>query len=507
MVIENKILFFILLFVVTAFFLIRVHRRYDSGKAMLIFQVLISFYVTVFCSYLIFNLYADSPTFLFMRGKAFGLSFNLEPIGIVFLNMVSFLWFLTSLYSLGYVSINSKINASKFSFFMISAISSTFMLAISGDLITAFIFYELLTLLTFPLIIATGVQKEIIAARKYLFILIMCSLVLFLPAIAMVYYFTGGVEFAIGGVLKSSNIAVTLAIIVFLMFIYGAAKTAIMPVHFWLPSAMAAPIPVSAMLHAVVVVKSGLLVLLKIIVYIYGVDYLTDIIKSFWHSNFIVILCGVSVVLSAVIALYQGNIKKLLAYSTINHMSICLLSILMFSAVGIKAAIVHMIGHAVSKLSLFFVTGILESKYKIAKISDLKGLVKRSKSLAFIFTLATVSMIGLPPLAGFAGKAYIFYAIVAGKVDYFAATALSISILLSASYFIRLVHNIYFVVNQRSSLGTSRHHGYFETAMKCATILGCIYILFYVFSFPFLMKFLDKIQFKNLAKILNETVQ
>jgi len=381
------------------------------------------------------------------------------------------------------------------------------MLAIAGDLITSFIFYELLTLLTFPLIIGTGAPKEINAARKYIFTLMGLSLTLFLPAIAIIYYSTGAVGFVAGGILQASNIAAMLAVVTFIMFVYGVAKTAIMPVHFWLPSAMVAPVPVSALLHAVAVVKSGLLIILKICVYIYGIDYLAEIFKSFWNSNLVIILCGASVFLSAVIALYQDNIKKLLAYSTINHLSICLLSVFMFSVAGIKAAIFHMIGHAVSKLSLFFTTGILESKYGGTNINDLKGLVQKSKGLAFLFTVATLSMIGVPLLAGFVGKAYIFYAAVEDKINYLVVIVLSVSILISASYFLRIIYNVYCTVNEIKSVKVNKEYNYSELAMKVATILGCVCVLCYFFSFPFLMEFLDKIQFKSLAEILKEGSQ
>ena len=225
MLISNTTSLFILLFIITALFFIGASRRYNSRKTILLFQVVISFYVTALCFYFMYSLYTNSPTFLFMRGKIFGLSFNLEPIGIVFLNMVSFLWFLTSLYSLGYVNLKQRINANKFSFFMICAVSSTFMLAIAGDLITSFIFYELLTLLTFPLIIGTGAPKEINAARKYIFTLMGLSLTLFLPAIAIIYYSTGAVGFVAGGILQASNIAAMLAVVTFIMFVYGGVGT------------------------------------------------------------------------------------------------------------------------------------------------------------------------------------------------------------------------------------------------------------------------------------------
>ncbi|NRA73551.1 MAG: hypothetical protein HRU36_02240 [Rickettsiales bacterium] len=376
---------------------------------------------------------------------------------------------------------------------MIGAVASALLLSISGDLITSFICYELLTILTFPLIIATGSQKEIIAARKYILTLITCSLGLFLPAITIIYYFTGGIGYATGGTLETSSISPVLAIITFLMFMYGIAKTAIMPIHFWLPSAMAAPIPVSGLLHAVAVVKSGLLILVKIIVYIYGINYLNTLSNFFSSINLFTALCAVSVLFSAIIALYQSNIKKLLAYSTINHLSICVLSALMFSATGIKAAIIHMIGHAISKLSLFFASGILEAKYKITEIDDLKGFVNRSKTVAFIFTLATISMIGIPPLAGFIGKAYIFYAAIIEKIDYITLVILTISILLSVKYFTPLIYNIYF---DKQNITSQTNKNLFEiTIMKWATLLGCIGITFYVLLLLTLVKFLDKIQF------------
>jgi multicomponent Na+:H+ antiporter subunit D len=490
---------FLLLFIATAVFFIRVHRRYNARKALLIFQAVISFYVAAFSCYLTFSLYTNSPSFLFIQDKVLGMNFNLEPIGIIFLNMVSVLWFLTSLYSIGYVDLNKKINANRFVFFMMGAVSSAIMLAIAGDLITSFIFYELLTLLTFPLIIATGAPKEVQAARKYLVTLMGLSMVLFLPAIVIVHSAAGGVVFTAGGILNSGNITVALATTAFLLLVYGVAKTAIMPVQFWLPAAMIAPVPVSALLHAVAVVKSGLLILLKLCVYVYGIDYLAEL----FQSNFIVILCGASVLLSAVIASYQDNIKKLLAYSTINHLSICLLSCFMFSVAGIKAAILHMIGHAISKLSLFFTTGILESKYGGTKTSDLDGLTLKSKSLAFLFAIAIFSMIGIPPLAGFIGKAYMLYA-ASSKAGYLAIVIVSISIVVSANYFIRLFYRLYFMAPSSSSLRV-KQYTYSEGFMRIATLLGCVGILCYAAFFPFLMKFMNKIPFQNLATIWNES--
>jgi multicomponent Na+:H+ antiporter subunit D len=424
-----------------------------------------------------------------MQNKVLGMTFTLEPIGIIFLNMVSVLWFLTSLYSIGYVDLNKKINANRFVFFMIGAVSSAIMLGIAGDLITSFIFYELLTLLTFPLIIATGAPKEVQAARKYLVTLIGLSLVLFLPAIAIICSSAGDIDFMPGGILNSNNTTITLAIVVFVMLVYGIAKTAIMPAQFWLPEAMVAPVPVSALLHAVAVVKSGLLVLLKLCVYVYGIEYLDELFRS----NLIIILCGTSVLLSAIIASYQDNIKKLLAYSTINHMSLCLLSCFMFSVAGIKAAILHMIGHAVSKLSLFFTTGILESKYGGTKTSDLDGLATKSKSLAFLFAVAIFSMIGIPPLAGFVGKAYMVYA---ASNNYLVLAIISLSILLSANYFIRLFYRLYFMEPHNSPL-KPKQYNYSESFMRLATLLGCLGILCYAVFFPFLMKFLNKIPFQN----------
>jgi multicomponent Na+:H+ antiporter subunit D len=500
MLVNKTILLIALLFIATAILFIRVHRKYNARKIILIFQALLSFYVTSFCFYLTFDLYSDSPTFLFMQDKILGMSFNLEPIGIIFMDMVSALWFLTSLYSIGYVDLNKEINATKFSFFMIGAVSSAFMLAISGDLITSFFFYELLTLLTFPLIIGTGALKEIKAARKYLLTLMGLSLVLLLPAIAIVYSESGNVAFIPGGILRYSNVTSSISIIVFIMFMYGIAKTAIMPVHSWLVSAMAAPVPVSALLHAVAVVKSGLLIMLKICIYIYGIDYLAEIFKPICGSNLVVILCSASVIFSSIFALSQSNIKKLLAYSTINHMSICLLSCFMFSVKGIKAAVLHMLGHGVSKLSLFFAAGIVESKYGGADIANLNGLAKKSESLALLFTIAILSMIGLPPLAGFVGKFYIFYAASSNEIDYLAIISISISILISASYFMRLIYDMYFIENKIPGHKANKQ----DVVMKFATMLGCASVLFYALSFPFLMEFMDKIQFESLIDILKE---
>ncbi len=418
---------------------------------------------------------------------------NIEPITLVFILMVSSLWSVTNLYSLSYLKMNKEIIPSKFYLFLSISIFCTFGIAISPNLVAMFIFYELLTISTYPLVSHLGGQKERSAARYYLYTLMVGSLLLFLPAILYLMNNIGHTSFAIGGI--ASFLPGTTLTVLFLLCFYGVAKSAVVPMHTWLPEAMVASFPVSAVLHAVAVVKSGIFIMMKISVYTFGLDYLRGNILSFCDTNIITILAAISLLISSLIALYQTRIKLLLAYSTINQLSICLLSLSMFHSLALKAAAIHMVSHAFGKITLFFASGYVYCNSKISNLKDFRGLGKKMKLIMVIFTIAALSIIGLPVFGGFISKAYIYYAALSNGNNYVVLSVLTVSVLMTAHYFIKILYNVY---KQPAHLSRQKEIEYEHkllSSMTVAIIITSVGTVFFVFIYEYIMQLMDLIQY------------
>lgn len=423
------------------------------------------------------------------------ININIEPIGVIFLNLASFLWVVTNLYSWSYLNMNPEINKTKFYFFLSISIFCTFGIALSGNLIITFVFYELLTLLTFPLVANVGTDHEKRSARKYLSILLFASMALFLPAILFILQIGGKTSFEVGGIINGNLLSNNFILIIFLLTLYGVAKAAIVPVHSWLLAAMAAPIPVSAFLHAVAVVKSGLFIILKVIVYIFGIGKMQKFAGDVYGINIFTILCAASLAFSSIMALYQNTIKKLLAYSTINQLSICLLSASMLNPIAIKASILHMVSHAFGKISLFFVAGYVYSSWRITKISEFAGLGRKYKFVMAIFTIAALSIIGVPIFAGFVSKAYILVAALRDKVNYFVAAMLTFSIVITAHYFIRLIYIIYYAKPEDTEDEIFSQKPGDGISMVSAISITAVGIIAYIFLYSFMLNLMEQIRF------------
>lgn len=418
---------------------------------------------------------------------------NIEPLTLVFLAMVSCLWSVTILYSLSYLHMNKEIIASKFYLFLSISIFCTFGIALSPNLIAMFVFYELLTIFTYPLVSHLGGHKERSAARYYLYMLMGASVLLFLPAILFLMNSIGHTSFAIGGIasfLPSSTIT-----ILFLLCFYGVAKSAVVPMHTWLPEAMVASFPVSAVLHAVAVVKSGIFIMMKMSVYTFGLSYLHDHIFSFSCANIVTILSAISLIISSLIALYQTRIKLLLAYSTINQLSICLLSLSMFHPIALKATAIHMVSHAFGKITLFFASGYVYCNSKISNLKDFKGLGKKMKLIMAIFTIAALSIIGLPIFGGFISKAYIYYAALAQDSNYVVLSILTLSVLMTAHYFIKILYNVYKQPSRVSYKKELEYEHKLLSSMTVAIMITSFGIIFFVFIYDYMVQLMDLIQY------------
>ena len=326
----------------------------------------------------------------------------LEPLGLLFALIASSLWIVTTVYAIGYMRGHGESDQTRFFTFFAIAISATMGVALSANLITLFLFYELLTLSTYPLVTHAGTAEARRGGRVYLGILIGTSMAFLLPAIIATWYFTGSVTFEAGGILAGKISPLTNGIL-FALFAFGIGKAALMPFHRWLPAAMVAPTPVSALLHAVAVVKAGVFSLLKIVIYVFGIDLLAQN----GVRDLMLWVVAITILGASVVAMHQDNLKRRLAYSTISQLSYVVLGAVLASAAGVAGAAIHIATHAVGKITLFFCAGaILVAAHK-TRVSELDGLGRQMPVTMGAFLIASISIAGLPPLAGMWGKWYL----------------------------------------------------------------------------------------------------
>ncbi|HEX9885685.1 MAG TPA: proton-conducting transporter membrane subunit, partial [Longimicrobiales bacterium] len=318
------------------------------------------------------------------------------------------------------------------------ALASSMGVAFSGNLLTLFVFYEALTLSTYPLVTHHGTEKARHGGRTYLGILIATSVGLLLPAIVWTWHATGTTEFTPGGIVAGNVEGPQVGLLLFL-FMFGIGKAAIMPVHRWLPAAMVAPTPVSALLHAVAVVKAGVFSVVKVVVYVFGLDLLRAEGSAGWLL-FVASFTVLSASLVAVgIALRGGNLKRLLAYSTVSQLSYIVLAAAIYAPLATAAAALHIVAHAFGKITLFFAAGSIYTAAHKTEIREMHGIGRRMPWTMGAFAVASLSMIGLPPAGGFVSKWYMLLG--AFEADQLVAVGvLVLSTLLNAAYFVPIVY-------------------------------------------------------------------
>ncbi|MDR2008052.1 MAG: monovalent cation/H+ antiporter subunit D family protein [Alphaproteobacteria bacterium] len=372
------------------------------------------------------------------------LGFYSEKITMIFAVMVNFLWIISMVYTIGYMRGNNEKHQGRFFAFYCLSIAFTLGVAFSSNLLTTFLFYESLTLATFPLVAHKINAESRHNVKVYLSILIGTSLVLFLPAIIITLIYLGSLDYTLGGLfIRQENINIYMVFLLLFMFTFGVAKTGIMPVHKWLPAAMVAPTPVSALLHAVAVVKSGVFVFIKIIIYIFGIDYLSAFIHMMFSVNWLLVIPCITIILASLVALYQDNLKKMLAYSTIAQLSYMVLGVLLLSNAGIISSVFNILAHAFAKITLFFAAG---SIYVIAhkdKISQLSGIGRKMPITMVAFSIAALSMIGFPLTGGFIGKWFLLEGIWESQQSW-VVFVIIISTVLNALYFLPVIFKAFF---------------------------------------------------------------
>ncbi len=369
-----------------------------------------------------------------------GLSIKLkvDSFGMLFALVASTLWLVTSLYSIGYMrGLDEHAQTRYFTFFAL-ALSATIGVAFSGNLLTLYLFYELLSLSTYPLVTHHQDEEARGGGRKYLTYLLGTSIGLALPAMLITYYITGSLEFSSLGVF-GENVSKPVLVILLIMFLFGFAKAGLMPFHSWLPGAMVAPTPVSALLHAVAVVKVGVFSILRILTGIFGIDLLAG-----QNLNTIVcVIASFTVITSSLIALSQDNLKRRLAFSTVGQLSYIVLGAGLASKLAVTGSMLHIAMHGFGKITLFFCAGAIFVATGKKYISQMVGIGRQMPITMSAFFIGSLSVIGMPPTGGLISKLFMLRGALEADMIWVIAVYL-ISSFLNAAYFLPIVYNAFF---------------------------------------------------------------
>ena len=401
------------------------------------------------------------------------LSFAIEPLGMLFSLVAGYLWLVTTVYAIGYMRDHQEENQTRFYSCFAIAISSTMGIAFAGNLFTLFIFYEVLTLSTYPLVTHAGTQKAKHGGRVYLGVLLTTSILFLLMAIIGTWHSAGTLDFKSGGIFAAETPHLASGALL-VLFVFGIGKAAIMPFHRWLPAAMVAPTPVSALLHAVAVVKAGVFTVLKVCIYIFGLDLLRELPSA----EFMLYLAAATVLLASLVAMRQDNLKARLAYSTVSQLGYITIGALLATSAGIVGGTMHIAMHAFGKITLFFCAGAIMLASHKTEISEMRGLGRQMPITMTAFFIGSLSIIGLPPTGGTWGKWFLMTgAFEAGQ--WLIMAVLMISSLLNIAYLLPIPLRAFF-----SSAAVQEGVKIKEAPLPSlvalsVTALGCIVLFFF----------------------------
>ena len=362
------------------------------------------------------------------------LAFRTDAAGMIFACVASGLWIVTSIYSIGYMRGHHEKNQTGYFAAFAVCLSSAIGISFAANLVTFFIFYEMLTVATYPLVAHYRDDKAKASGRKYLAYTLISGQ-LFFAAIAAVYVIYGTCDFKAGGFIEPGSVSVGVMLLLFFLMIGGGAvKAGVMPLHGWLPSAMVAPTPVSALLHAVAVVKAGAFCVLRVVCYVFG----PSTVSWCGADRILAWFAVATILLSSFIAMRKDNLKARLAFSTIGQLSYIVLGISVLAPYSIAGAMFHIVAHAFLKITLFMCAGAIFVTAHLSEISTMGGLAKRMPVTCTCFGLASLGIAGLPLLAGFVSKFNIIRGALLMGRPLFAAVLVAAA-LLALSYLIPVV--------------------------------------------------------------------
>jgi multicomponent Na+:H+ antiporter subunit D len=402
------------------------------------------------------------------------IAFKVEPLGMLFALVASILWIVNSIYSIGYMRAHDEPRQTGFYACFAIALGSTMGIAFAGNLFTLFLCYEALTLCTFPLVTHARSAAAMRAGRLYLLLLLGTSMVLFLPAIILTWFLAGTLDFTPGGILAGKATPLVTGLLLAL-YAFGVGKAALMPVHFWLPAAMVAPTPVSALLHAVAVVKAGVFAIVKIVIYVFGIGTL-----SLGGANDWLIYVGsASLLLASLIALTRDNLKARLAYSTISQLAYVVVGAALAGSTSIVGSGLQIATHAAGKITLFFCAGAIYVASHKTEISEMAGIGRRMPVTMLAFLVGSLSIVGLPPFGGMWSK----WLLALGALETghaIAVVVLMLSSLLSVAYLLPVAARAFFLPPPADPHDPHDAHGGIREAplacliALCTTALLCI---------------------------------
>ncbi len=402
------------------------------------------------------------------------IAFHVEPLGLMFAIIGSGLWILTHIYGIGYMRGNNEDHHARFFACFSIAIAAVMGIAFASNMFTLFVFYEILTLSTYPLVAHKGTPEAVRGARIYLGILIGTSIALLLTGVIWTFTIAGTLDFTKGGIL-AGKIAPSLVPVLLALYAFGIGKAALMPFHRWLPAAMVAPTPVSALLHAVAVVKAGVFSILKVGIYIFGIDFLAETGGSEW----LMWLAAYSIIAASIVAMTKDNLKARLAYSTVSQLSYITLGMALATSMGALGGGMHIAMHAMGKITLFMCAGSIYVAYHKTEISQMQGLGRIMPITFIAFLVGALSIIGLPPLGGSWPK----FLLMVGAADaghQIIIAILMLSSLLNVAYLLPIVGRGFFRPATDSKLPTS----FAEAPLLCwlppaITATGCFILFLY----------------------------
>jgi multicomponent Na+:H+ antiporter subunit D len=383
-----------------------------------------------------------------------GLSVTLraDALSMIFAVSASFLWIITVFYSAGYMRGLEEHAQTRFSVCFALALFGAIGCAFSDNLLTLYLFYEIVSITTYPLVAHHQDEEGYEGGKKYLVYLTTTAKGLVLPAMVLIYVLTGSLDFAhnVRSGILPQNVGQGIVTALYICCILGFAKNGVMPVHNWLPSAMVAPTPVSALLHAVAVVKVGVFSTVRVMLYVFGVDTMSALNLGLPTAYFV----SITILVASTIALSKDDLKARLAYSTVSQLSYVILGVALLTPSGIEGGLLHIANHAFSKITLFFCAGAIYVTAHKKKISEMGGLGRVMPFTFGAFAIASLSMIGAPPVAGFVSKWYLLLgALDAGSIGIL--VVLLTSTVLNAAYFAPVVYHAFF---GKPPAGDAHHH-------------------------------------------------
>ncbi|HEX5613078.1 MAG TPA: proton-conducting transporter membrane subunit [Burkholderiales bacterium] len=397
--------------------------------------------------------------------------FDVEPFGLLFALVASALWIVSTVYSIGYMRSNNEGHQTRFYVCFALALGSTIGVAFAGNLLTLLFFYEALTFATYPLVTHHGDDEARRGGRTYLGVLLLTSTVFLFPAVVWTWLAAGTLDFVPGGIL-AGKLSRTDATILLALFMLGIGKAALMPFHRWLPAAMVAPTPVSALLHAVAVVKAGVFAVLKVAVFTFGLG------ASGASFDWLLYLAAFTILAASLVALRSDNLKRRLAYSTVSQLSYIVLSVAVLAPLSVVAAALHIVTHAFGKITLFFAAGAIYTASGKTEVSQLDGIGRRMPWTMAAFAVGALSLIGIPPAAGFLSKWLMFQG-AAGAGHWTVLAVLATSTLLNAAYFLPVVYAAFF---RRAPQEDATHGEAPWTMVSALTLTAAITIVLPFFS-------------------------